>query len=69
MITAQLFLGGHFKVSEGEKERSFNGSSELEPQSKNWLLELKLKLLVLCELSQSCGSISAFRKGLVTSFK
>ena len=69
MITDKIFLAYHFKVLEGEKDRSFNGSSELEPQSKNWLLELKLKLLVLCELSQGCGSISAFRKGLVTSFK
>ena len=38
--------------------------SELEPQSKNWVLELKLEMSVLPELSQSRGPDSAFRKGL-----
>ena len=40
-------------------------SSILELQSKSWILELKLELSALWELSQSCSSDSAFRKGLV----
>ena len=39
-------------------------SSILELQSKSWILELKLELSALWELSQSCSSNSAFRKGL-----
>ena len=39
-------------------------SSILELQSKSWILELKLELSALWELSQSCSSDSAFRKGL-----
>ena len=34
MITDYLFLGCHLKVSEGEKERSINGSSELASRAK-----------------------------------
>ena len=39
-------------------------SSLLELQSKSWVLELKLEPSALRELSQSCSSVSAFRKGL-----
>ena len=39
-------------------------SSLLELQSKSWVLELKLEPSALQELSQSCSSDSAFRKGL-----
>ena len=40
-------------------------SSLLELQSKSWVLELKLEPSALQELSQSCSSDSAFRKGLI----
>ena len=39
-------------------------SSLLEPQSKSWIVELELELSAPRELTQSCGSDSAFRKGL-----
>ena len=39
-------------------------SSLLELQSKSWVVELELELLAPRELTQSCGSDSAFRKGL-----
>ena len=39
-------------------------SSILELQSKSWILELKLELSALWELSQSCSYDPAFRKGL-----
>ena len=42
-------------------------SSLLELQSKSWVLELKLEPSALQELSQSCSSDSAFRKGLIRS--
>ena len=45
-------------------------SSLLELQSKSWVVELELELSAPRELTQSCGSDSAFRKGLVSlSFK
>ena len=40
-------------------------SSLLELQSKSWVVELELELSAPRELTQSCGSDSAFRKGLV----
>ena len=40
-------------------------SSLLELQSKSWVVELELELSAPRELTQSCGSDSAFRKGLI----
>ena len=40
-------------------------SSLLELQSKSWVVELELELSAPRELTQSCGSDSAFRKGLL----
>ena len=42
-------------------------SSLLELQSKSWVVELELELSAPRELTQSCGSDSAFRKGLITT--
>ena len=42
-------------------------SSLLELQSKSWVVELELELSAPRELTQSCGSDSAFRKGLLSS--
>ena len=42
-------------------------SSLLELQSKSWVVELELELSAPRELTQSCGSDSAFRKGLHTN--
>ena len=42
-------------------------SSLLELQSKSWVVELELELSAPRELTQSCGSDSAFRKGLIVT--
>ena len=42
-------------------------SSLLELQSKSWVVELELELSAPWELTQSCGSDSAFRKGPLLS--
>ena len=44
-------------------------SSLLELQSKSWVVELELELSAPRELTQSCGSDSAFRKGLAIKAK
>ena len=70
-----LYVSGHFK----QKNSIFFSaihivylqfwlvSSLLELQSKSWVLELKLEPSALQELSQSCSSDSAFRKGLIVT--
>ena len=41
--------------------------SLLEPQPKSWIVELELELSAPRELTQSCGSDSAFRKWLLVT--